>query len=286
MGSVPIAAVGWGLAFGAVALLPVVWTWAFVLFTWAARVRYGVRKDRPLPSRSALAQVAVLWREVVALLHAQAWRATLPWASRHVRPPDAHGHPVLCVHGFTQDASNWRRVRIALHARGRSVDAVSMGYPPRPIDAYVRALEAGLDSLLATTPGPVDVVCHSMGGVILRFVIQARPDIAARLGRVVTVATPHLGTAAAVGVWLAETRLLRRQSPELRALPMLHVLAPRAVLVSIGSLDDATVYPEDSTRAGGVHHTLVGLGHAGLIADPEGVNAIVHALHEPATTPP
>lgn len=265
-------------------LAPVLWTWAFVLFTWSVRVRYGRRRGRPLPARSWMAEVGVLWREVIALLHAQAWRPLL-WTPSRTRPAVTTGPPVLCVHGFTQDASNWTRVRAALHKRGREVDAVSMGYPPRAIDRYVSTLESHLDGLLASTDGPVDVVCHSMGGVLLRFVLLRRPDIAARMGRVVTVATPHLGTAAAVGLWLAETRLLRRASPELRALPMLHVLAPHATLVSIGSLDDATVYPEDTTHAGGVHHTVSGLGHAGLIADPEGVELIVHALHEPGITP-
>lgn len=264
---------------------PLAWTWAFVLFTWRVRSAYGARRDRPLPKRTTGAEIAVLWREVVALLHAQSWHVTLLWTRTHTRPAAPVDHPVLCVHGFTQDASNWRRVRAALHARGREVDAVSMGYPPRPIPRYVAALERRVDALLATTTGPLDVVCHSMGGVILRLLLRERPDIAARLGRVVTVATPHRGTAAAVGVLLAETRLLRRQSETLDVLPMLPRLAPQALIVSIGSLDDATVYPEPTTRAGGTHHTLSGLGHAGLISDPEGVDAIVRALHEPWITP-
>lgn len=262
-------------------LAPLVWTWAFVLFTWSMRVRYGARRDRPLPKRSTAAQIAVLWREVVALLRAQAWHLTLPFSATHTKPAHPKGNPVLCVHGFTQDASNWRRVRAALHARGREVDAVSMGYPPRAIPRYVEALERRTDALLATTPGPIDVVCHSMGGVILRLLLRKRPDIAARLGRVVTVATPHRGTAAAVGVLLPETRLLSRTSDQLQAVPMLPKLAPGVRFVSIGSVDDATVYPEPTTRCGGTHHTLTGLGHAGLISDPEGVDAIVHALEEP-----
>ncbi len=264
-----------------VLLLPVLWTWAFVGFTWGVRARYGKRRDRPLPVRSATSQARVLSREVVALLHAQAWRVAHPWSSTRTCPDQAAGHPVLCVHGFTQDASNWRRVRQALHARGREVDAVSLGYPPRAIDTYAGKLEAHLVGLVARADGPVDVVCHSMGGVILRIVLQRRPDLGARLGRVVTVATPHLGTAAAVGVLLAETRLLSRRSATLRALPMLDVLAPHARIVSIGSLDDATVYPEHSTRGGGVHHTLSRLGHAGLIVDPEGVDLIVAAQDAP-----
>ncbi len=269
----------------AVVLAPLAWTWAFVLFTWSVRARYGARRDRPLPKRTLLEQIAVLWREVVALLHAQSWHLSLPFTATHTKPAAPVDNPVLCVHGFTQDASNWRRVRAALHARGRQVDAVSMGYPPRAIDRYVDALERRTDALLATTQGPIDVVCHSMGGVILRLLLRKRPDIAARLGRVVTVATPHRGTAAAKGVLLAETRLLSRGSDALQLLPMLPKLAPHALIVSIGSLDDATVYPEPTTRAGGAHITLSGLGHAAVISDPEGVDAIVRALHEPWIKP-
>lgn len=254
---------------------PLLWTSVFVLFAWVARQRYARLRSRPTPPRPLLQTLTVLWHEVTALLHVQSWRIT---PERGTHTLDSAEHPVLCVHGFTQNASNWRRVRQALHEQGRQTDAVSLGYPPRAVDRYVTALEGRLDALVARTEGPVDVVAHSMGGVILRLLLVRRPDLAARLGRIVTVATPHRGTAATGGWLLPETRLLRRGNPALHSLPMLGELAPEATVVSIGSLDDTTVYPEHSTHGGATHHTLEGLGHAGLIVSPAGVARIVAAL--------
>lgn len=260
----------------------VLWTWAFVLIMHARRLQYARHTGLLLPKRSLLRQALVLWREVWALLQAQAWRLWTPWMWRPWRPPTPQGHAVVCLHGFTQDGSNFHAIRRRLHARGRATWAPSLGYPPRNVERYVVALQGVLEEVLAATDGPIDLVCHSMGGVILRATLARRPDLAARVARVVTLGSPHRGTAASRGIRLPETVFLGRRSQALGGLPTLSELLPHAVITSVGSLDDTTVYPEDSTRAGSEEHvTLEGIGHAGLLVHAISIAHVERALERP-----
>lgn len=264
------------------AVAAAVWTTAFVAFMHVRRVRYARHTNTPLPRRSVLGWLRVWTREIGVLLRVQAWHAWVPWARRPWIPPQSTGHPVLLVHGFTQDGTNFLAMQRRLHARGRITWAMSLGYPPRRVERYVVALSAAIDQAVARFGAPVDVVAHSMGGVVLRAVLARRPDLVAKVGRVVTLGTPHRGTAASRGIRLPETVFLGRRSHALHALPSLPDLVGPGSVTSIGSLDDTTVYPEDTTWAGSeTHVTLTGIGHAGLLVVDEALAHVERALDPP-----
>ncbi len=257
----------------------VVWTTAFVAFMHARRWRYARHAGVPLPKRPVWSWAAVWAREIGALLRVQAWHLWIPWSRRPWLPPQQTGRPVLLVHGFTQDGTNFLALQRRLHAHGRPTWALSLGYPPRRVERYVVKLAASLDDAVRTLGGPVDVVAHSMGGVVLRAVLARRPDLVSAIGKVVTVATPHQGTAASRGIRLPETVFLGRRSVSLAALPVLTDMLDPSQVTSIGSVDDTTVYPEPTTRGGSeAHITLTGHGHAGLLVAPEAIAHILAAL--------
>ncbi|MCB9681645.1 MAG: hypothetical protein H6733_09260 [Alphaproteobacteria bacterium] len=258
-------------------------TWGFVLFTHVRYARYMHHTGRALPRRTTSEWLTVLWREVWALLIVQTWHMTPPWTPRRRTPVGrATGHPVLCVHGFVQNGRNFRGLQQRLQMLGRVSEAVSLGLPPRTMDAYAVVLEARLRAMIADFGGPVDVCCHSMGGIVLRVVLDRDAELANHIGRIVTVATPHQGTGAARGMHLPETRFMSRRSAALAELPHLAQLAPHAAVTTIGSTDDATVYPPETTRDRGAEHVeLEGLGHAGVLLYARAIVHILAALDRP-----
>jgi pimeloyl-ACP methyl ester carboxylesterase len=259
-------------------------TWAFVLWMHGRYAAYRRFKGLRRRDRGALGWVRVWAREVWALWLAQVWHLRLLGAHRRWVPDEVRGAPVLCVHGFTQNGTNFLRIQHRLHALGRPSEAVLLGYPPRPVSEYAALLEARLVALCADFDGPVDVICHSMGGLVLRWVLSSRPDLRARVGAVVTLGSPHHGTASGRGMVLfPEVRFMARRSAELAALPHLPDLLPHARVVNVGSEDDTTVYPVETTFERGAEHVLLdGLGHAGILVDDTAIDVILDALRRPS----
>lgn len=259
--------------------------WAFVLGTHARYAQWMRAHDLPLPSRGPLTWAAVWAREVKAVLWILFWQLRLPFAHRPWSPPDAHGHPVLCVHGFMQNGTNFLPIRRALYRRGRATASVTLGVPPREFASYATVLERRLRALLLQTGADkVDIVAHSMGGLVLRGMLQRAPDLRHRIGRVVTLATPHRGTGAARGAVLSlpETRIMHVRADWLDRTPRLVDLLPGHPVTAIGSLDDATVYPIDSSLGDGDRQVcLEGLGHSGVLSAPEAVAHVVASLERP-----
>ena len=199
---------------------------------------------------------------------------------REPSPPAApNGPPVLCVHGFAMHGSNFHGLRRALHAAGRPSHALHLGLPGRRVEAHAATVRHRLEALVRAH-GQVDLVAHSMGGILLRVVLRDAPALRPHIGTVVTLGTPHEGTAAARG-WLAripEPADLHRRSALLATLPPLPVLVPHARVVTVGSPWDMVVYPPASTTQPGVAHRELPVGHMGLVTGDAAIAAVVEAL--------
>ena len=193
-----------------------------------------------------------------------------------ITPDPVTGPPVICVHGFSQNGSNFWGIRRALYRRGRPSRALYLGNVGRSLQRYAPPLRR----VLETGEGPVDVVCHSMGGVILRIVLRDNPEFAARIRRVVTLGSPHRGTAAPRGfAWLPDVFELSRRSPVLAALPTFEELAPHAQVTTVAALRDFIVYPGTSPLLDAADQVvLTGVGHAGLLVQRQAVDAVCNAL--------
>ena len=188
--------------------------------------------------------------------------------------PQNGGVPVLCVHGITQNGSNFYALRRELEALGRPSLAVDLGFLRGDLENYTPPLIAALENLDHHT-GPVDVVCHSMGGVILRLAFRERPDLAAQVRNIICLGSPHEGTRAAPGLagrlpprLLPEVHALSVGSSSLIALPGLETLAPESRRLYITAGWDMLVYPrENACESSGRHEPFEALGHCGLLTD-------------------
>lgn len=243
-------------------------------------VGYHTHKGLPVPATFGA------W----AASEARAWSILGWWHLRAFRrddlrvPERPRGRPVLCVHGYTQNATNFWGLRRAVERMGRPTVAVSLFHRLAPLRWYALRLERRLELLAARFPDGVDVVAHSMGGVILRVVLAARPDLRGAVRTVVTLGTPHHGTAAARGIPLVpEVVALKRRSHLWRSLPALPDLLPHARIVTVAGDADTIVYPVGTSLVAGAEAVVLrGVSHAGLLTTPRALAAVRLALRRGA----
>jgi pimeloyl-ACP methyl ester carboxylesterase len=141
-----------------------------------------------------MVSVRVLGVEMAAIGRAALWLAT-----RHrygARPFDAnvpHPTPVVFVHGFFGDRSNFRAIEHALAERGRTNVTYFEYLPrldwPRLATRLGRTVAAVRD---ATGVRRVDVVGHSLGGLVARYLVDMHPGMPVR--RLVTLGAPYFGS--------------------------------------------------------------------------------------------
>lgn len=260
------------------ALLAVLFAWLIVVVAHHARFFAYHRHKGTSPPHGLMwslrhelqAYVILGWWHIVALLR-----------DGPRTPPVVRGRPVVFVHGYTQDATNWHGYRRRMERAGRPTVAISMlpaGFTP--LKWYARMFERWLDRLVKRWPEGVDVVAHSMGGIVLRMVLAQRPDLAAHVHSAVTLGTPHRGTASARGAWLwPELVELKRSSRLIGSLPELPALLPHARLATIAAEMDTIVYPTATALVpGSEQHVVAGVGHAGLLTDTQVLEKVEHFL--------
>jgi len=128
--------------------------------------------------------------------------------------------------------------------------------------------------------GRIDLIGHSLGGVIAREYVQ-RLGGARRVDRVITIASPHHGTHASVYV---PTRLVQQLGPASPALKRLAELpVPNDVaFTSLAAGRDLMVLPADSALLPfGDAQMYADLGHLEITLSPR-VFARVHQALEPS----
>jgi len=252
--------------------------------TWLRFHRYHRHKGLPSPDGATWGERVRAWiAEGFALLRLMTFKVEL--GPRLLRRDGATSPPVLCIHGFTQDRTNFSAIRGALWGVGRDSIALDLGLPGRSPERYGPALTERLRDAARTWPaGPLDIICHSMGGLLLRDALRAEPALAARLRTVLTLGSPHHGTAASRGParFMPEGWGLHRRSPWLLALPSLSELAPGARVITVGGSADYVVYPLATCHLPGSEPIdLPGVGHAGLLVDDRVLHLVRAAFAEP-----
>ncbi|MGW1072968.1 esterase/lipase family protein [Streptomyces sp. NPDC002537] len=178
--------------------------------------------------------------------------------------------PVVLLHGFIDNRSVFVLLRRSLRGHGWE-HVESLNYSPLTCDARTAAelLARHVEELCARTGRPeVDVVGHSLGGLIARYYIQ-RLGGDARVRTLVTLGTPHSGTRVAS---LAYAHPLARQMyPGSALLTELAAPAPdcRTRFISFWSDLDQIMVPVETAR---IDHPdlltrnvrVTGVGHLAL----------------------
>ncbi|MFD9906661.1 esterase/lipase family protein [Streptomyces sp. NPDC059063] len=205
-------------------------------------------------------------------------------------PPDAprlpaqDKPPVLLLHGFIDNRSVFVLLRRNLAQHGRQ-HVESLNYSPLTCDVRTAAELLGrhIEEICERTGhARVDIVGHSLGGLIARYYAQ-RLGGDARVRTLVTLGTPHAGTRVAP---LADAHpIVRQMRPGSDVVEELRAPAPgcRTQFVSFWSELDQLMDPVETACVD--HPDLIaqnvrvsGIGHLALPVHPAVAAAIRQAL--------
>lgn len=146
----------------------------------------------------------------VSALSAAALSVPLRLILRHERfdADVPHPTPVVLVHGFLGDPTNFLLLRSSLAARGMQ-NFASFSYAPRlDYQRVARRLSHAIEAVCLTTGSQqVDVVGHSLGGLVARYLIEMEGP--ARVRRLVTMGSPYFASA----LWQHELSIFGESDP-------------------------------------------------------------------------
>lgn len=193
----------WIAAFAAVLVLGffgvrlVLNTLSFVIATASSPGRPVSMGIRPLRA------IAMVLRESWAFTVAFGWYQLCPARFGREQSPAtdfataANAPIVLLAHGYACNGGVWAHYVRWFEASGYRVFTLSQEPIFGELDQIARALQSRIEEIAAAFPDvPINLVCHSMGGLVARAYVRRCGR--ARLGRIVTLGTPHRGTALAV----------------------------------------------------------------------------------------
>lgn len=196
--------------------------------------------------------------------------------------PDAV--PTVLLHGFVDNRSVFVLLRRALAQQG-SHHVECLNYSPLTCDVRAAAdlLGRHVEEICARTGRPeIDIVGHSLGGLIARYYVQ-RLGGDRRVRTLVTLGTPHAGTTVAP---LASAHpIVRQMRPGSPLIEELRMPAPgcRTRFVAFWSDLDRIMSPVETARID--HPDLLvenvrvsGIGHLALPVHPAVADGIREAL--------
>ena len=227
---------------------------------------------------------------------ANAWRAIDPDIPRHLvqlpllsytlvakrdvpveaQAPDGH-RPLVYVHGLGGNRGNFMPMGVWLRAGGRkrawSVDFRGLS----DIDAMAERLAGFLRRVLDVSPDAdrVDLVAHSLGGVVARHVMI---DHGIPVGSLVTLGSPHGGTWAARYANTAILREIRPDGPRITRLQGTPL--PDGVQATVlWSRADILIVPGENARLpGAVEVDMTPFTHYSYLIDPRSFANVADAL--------
>ncbi|MEV5238892.1 alpha/beta fold hydrolase [Streptomyces cinnamoneus] len=195
------------------------------------------------------------------------------------------GHaPVLLLHGFIDNRSVFVLLRRSLRRHGWQ-QVWSLNYSPLTCDLRTAAAMLGrhVEEVCARTGRErVDMVGHSLGGLIARYYVQ-RLGGDARVRTLVTLGTPHGGTR--VAPLMSAHPLVRQMRPDSDVIAELGEPAPHCAthFISFWSDLDQIMVPVETAAID--HPDLIsrnvrvsGVGHLALPVHPEVAAGIRQAL--------
>ena len=174
--------------------------------------------------------------------------------------PGLSCRPIVMVHGLGGHPGNWTALEASLRLAGfgqvyrldmRGIDSMRAG---------AKKLESLIEEVLTVNgiseTGSVDVVAHSMGGVVVRKALAAL-SLRRRVHRVITLATPHRGSHLA---WYLRRGIGAELSPNHQLWSELETQLPWAQEIPLTSFyadGDCLVLPAESCQVPGAENIRV-----------------------------
>lgn len=229
------------------------------------------------------------WREVLWGMRIFGWQQ--PWAHAAVAnhlPSDARGRRgVLLVHGFYCNRGFWNTWMPRLRQAGVPFVALTLEPPQANIAEQARGLQQAWLKLIEATGLEPLWVGHSMGGLAIRSWLATQNDDVAARQEVITIGSPHHGTALAAWAYSPAALQMRMGSDFLQSLNARDTPAGLSRMTCYWSVCDNVVFPAHSaTLAGARNIHLPGLPHVGLaMAAPILDDVLQRLAGQPAKRP-
>ncbi len=247
----------------------------------SARRAAGPDSAPPQTHPGGLAWLRAGCHEALLAIRVFGWQQ--PWAHAahddHL-PPDALGRRgVLLVHGFYCNRGFWNTWMPLLRREGIPYVAVTLGPPQAGIAQQARGIEQAVLRLTELTGSAPLLVGHSMGGLVIRSWLGSQPEAAALQHEVITIGSPHHGTALARLARSPAAIEMRLGSDFLRGLMARETQARRSRLTCYWSVCDNIVFPASAATLAGAHNiALQGLPHVGLAMAAPVLNDVLQRL--------
>ena len=149
---------------------------------------------------------ATLWALLQACLHEAStaprvflWRQ--PFQTQAIADnlpdflPTAVKPGVVFIHGFFCNRAFWTPWMAQLRTQNRAFASVTLEPAFGSIDDYASIVEAAVAKVTLATGQAPTLICHSMGGLAARAWLRSNTANDDRIKRVITIGTPHFGTA-------------------------------------------------------------------------------------------
>ena len=189
--------------------------------------------------------------------------------------------PVVLVHGYLGNRGFFGPLLRSLDAHGVApLFAPNLPGTFATIERFADELQVAIERIARETGQPkVILVCHSMGGLAARHYLACTG--ANRVAKLITIASPHAGTALAVLGLGANARQMRRDSAFVTALARGEEGRAPCAMTSIYSPHDNLVSPQDTCRLAWARNiALPGLGHIAILSSPAMRDVLLEELRE------
>ena len=218
-----------------------------------------------------------VWKEI-ACISMSSYSYLLPRREKIV-DHGADGYPPLVlVHGLGGNRGVWLPLRSFMRLSGHK-RIYAFGYEKGTIEQHATSLMMFIREILDTTgEKQVDIVAHSLGGIMSRYAIQ-RLGIDSEVRTLVTLATPHQGTYAATYANTPLTIPLRPESEMIRDLNSDDLSRYKIRFITVSSDRDVYVVPcEMMTHPDAENIFIEKISHSQYLISTKVFRAVASAL--------
>jgi pimeloyl-ACP methyl ester carboxylesterase len=191
--------------------------------------------------------------------------------------------PVLVIHGLWNQGPESVLLRQRLQADGFRPEALRYASVAGHVDEIVARIA---EQVTALGPGPVHLVGHSLGGIMILNTLEQHPDLSA--GRIVLLGSPVGGSAAArafaatplgsvmIGTVLPAALSRPYAAPAGHEVGMIAGNRPVGMgrlFADLGGPSDGTIAVSETRMAGLADHVILPVTHTGMLFSAEVANA-------------
>lgn len=233
----------------------------YLLWLYEERRHGPPRRPRELPA----ALTAWLGEGLAHLFALLTWPFGW-WPERPRSAAGCVGRPVVLLHGWGMNRASMVLLAARLRRDGRHVTALNYPSVGSDTDAKAAHLAASVREVIERTGAErVDIVAHSLGGVVARALARRCGGLSF-IGSLVTLGSPHGGAALADLLRWPLVRQLRTGSHYLTALAEDDPVPTAIRVTAISSLFDAIVFPAANAEYPGAMNVSIDyVGHMSLL---------------------